>query len=107
MESLQRAGVQMHWSSYYHKWIPQEHYYYAVEHTGFTANPERSEGTYSKYAKVWDDQLDGIHYQMAFIKFGIGRATSDAAHERFRRPFQLPFGIDSLTIMPGKSIVVS
>ena len=60
--------------------MPQENYYYAAEHTGFRANPERSEGTYSKYASL-DDQLDGFHYYLAFIKFGIGRATSDTAHE--------------------------
>lgn len=80
VESIERAGVQMHWYSYYHQWIPQENYYYAAEHTHFEANPQRSQGTYSKYASL-DDQLDGIHYYMGLIKFGIGRATSDAAHE--------------------------
>ena len=25
--------------------------------------------------------MDGFHYYLAFVKFGIGRATSDAAHE--------------------------
>lgn len=79
-EDLSRAGIQMHWYSYYHKWVPQENYYYSTEHTGFKANPERSEGTYSKYASL-DDQTDGFHFYLAFIKFGIGRATSDAAHE--------------------------
>jgi hypothetical protein len=74
------TGVQMHWLSYYRKWTPQENYYYASEHTGFTANAHRSEGTYSKYASL-DDVMDGIHYYMAYIKFGMGRATSDAAHE--------------------------
>lgn len=71
---------QMHYFGFYEKWTPQENYYYAVEHTGFKANRERSEGTYSKYASL-DDRLDGFHYYLAFIKFGIGRATSDAAHE--------------------------
>ena len=80
VEDLSKAGIQMHWYSYYHKWIPQENYYYSLENTGFTANPGRSEGTYSKYASL-DDRLDGFHYYLAFIKFGIGRATSDAAHE--------------------------
>jgi N-acetyl sugar amidotransferase len=80
LEALKRSGVQMHWYSYYHKWVPQENYYYCTENTGFTANPERSEGTYSKYASL-DDRMDGFHYYMGFIKFGIGRATSDAAHE--------------------------
>jgi len=79
-EDLMKLGVQMHWFSYYHKWVPQENYYYSVDNTGFTANAERSEGTYSKYASL-DDRLDGFHYWLGFLKFGIGRATSDAAHE--------------------------
>lgn len=78
---MKRIGIECHFWSYYQKWIPQENYYYAAEHTGFQANPDgRSEGTYSKYASL-DDRLDGIHYYLSFIKFGIGRATSDAAHE--------------------------
>jgi N-acetyl sugar amidotransferase len=78
---LQEKKVEMHWFSYYEKWVPQENYYVAAEHTGFQPNPDgRSEGTYSKYASL-DDKLDGLHYYLAFIKFGIGRATSDAAHE--------------------------
>ena len=81
IDVMKKRGIEFHWFSYYKKWLPQENYYYASEHTGFRANPEgRSEGTYSKYASL-DDQLDGFHYYLAFIKFGIGRATSDAAHE--------------------------
>lgn len=80
-EGVRKKGIEFHWFSFYKKWTPQENYYYASEHTGFEANPEgRSEGTYSKYASL-DDQLDGFHYFLAFIKFGIGRTTSDAAHE--------------------------
>ncbi len=77
---LDSLGLEIHYFGYYHKWIPQENYYYCVENTGFKANPERSEGTYSKYASL-DDKIDGFHYYLMFIKFGIGRATSDAAHE--------------------------
>ena len=52
-----------------------------MENTGFSANPDgRSEGTYSKYASL-DDRTDGYHYYLGYIKFGIGRTTSDAAHE--------------------------
>jgi N-acetyl sugar amidotransferase len=80
-EDLEKLQPEMHWFSFYKKWVPQENYYYAVEHTGFQANPDgRSEGTYSKYASL-DDKTDGFHFYMAYIKFGIGRATSDAAHE--------------------------
>jgi N-acetyl sugar amidotransferase len=75
------VNPQMHWFSFYKKWVPQENYYYAVENTGMQANFDgRSEGTYSKYASL-DDKTDGYHFFLAYIKFGIARATSDAAHE--------------------------
>lgn len=75
-----RIQADFHWLSYYMPWYPQQNYYHACEHTGFEANPERSEGTYSKYASI-DDKLDGLHYYFGYLKFGIGRCTSDAAHE--------------------------
>lgn len=71
---------EIHFLSYYKQWDPQENFYYCSENTGFTPNPERTEGTYSKYASL-DDKLDGLHYFLSFIKFGIGRATADTAHE--------------------------
>lgn len=80
VEKLKANHTEIHFYGYYKKWVPQENYYYCSEHTGFTANPARSEGTYSKYASL-DDKLDGFHYYLSFIKFGIGRATSDSAHE--------------------------
>ena len=80
-EDAQKAKLQIRFLGYYKKWIPQENYYYAAKHTGFQANPDgRSEGTYSKYASL-DDRIDGFHYYLSYIKFGLGRATSDAAHE--------------------------
>jgi N-acetyl sugar amidotransferase len=77
---LERQGIEFHYLGYYVKWVPQEAYYYAVEHTGFRANPERTEGTYSKYNSL-DDRIDGFHYWTTLIKFGIGRATYDASQE--------------------------
>lgn len=71
---------EFHWLAYYLPHHPQSNYYHACQRTGFEANDERSEGTYSKYASL-DDRLDGLHYRFAFIKFGIGRCTSDASHE--------------------------
>ena len=79
MEILKNE-TEIHFFSYYHRWLPQENFYYCSEFTGFSPNPERTEGTYSKYASL-DDKLDGLHYYLAFVKYGIGRATSDAAHE--------------------------
>jgi len=66
--------------SYFHKWFPQENYYHCVEHTGFKPNPGRTEGTFSKYASL-DDKMDGFHYYMRYIKFGLGRCVEDASHE--------------------------
>ena len=80
LDEIKKLGVEQHFFSYYHKWIPQENYYYSFEHTGFEANPVRNEGTYSKYASL-DDKLDGFHFYLAYIKFGHGRCLSDAAHE--------------------------
>jgi N-acetyl sugar amidotransferase len=81
MEIIEKKDIRQYFFSYFRKWLPQENFYYAQEHTGFKANPDgRSEGTYSKYASL-DDKTDGYHYYLAFIKFGIGRATSDASHE--------------------------
>lgn len=79
-EDILANKTEIHFLGYYHFWDPQENFYYCQEHTGFTANAERSEGTYSKYASL-DDRLDGYHYYLGFVKFGIGRATSDTAHE--------------------------
>lgn len=75
-----RCPVEVHYLGYYVKWTPQEAYYYAVENTGFEANPFRTEGTYSKYNSL-DDKIDGFHYYTTYIKFGIGRATYDASQE--------------------------
>jgi N-acetyl sugar amidotransferase len=79
-QELTEKGVEVHYLGYYLKWDPQECYYYAVENTGFTANPERTEGSYSKYSSI-DDKIDPFHYFTTLIKFGIGRATYDAAQE--------------------------
>lgn len=72
--------LEYHYLGYYIKWDPQEVFYYASEKTGFEVNPERTEGTYSKYASL-DDRIDGFHYFTTFIKFGIGRTTHDASQE--------------------------
>lgn len=79
-EELHQKGIEMHYLGYYLKWDPQECYYYAVENTGFQANPERTEGSYSKYSSI-DDKIDPFHYFTTWIKFGIGRATYDADQE--------------------------
>ncbi|MBI4778853.1 N-acetyl sugar amidotransferase [Candidatus Falkowbacteria bacterium] len=77
---IEANNIEVHYLGYYLKWHPQSCYYYAVEHGGFQASPERTPGTYSKYNSI-DDKIDDFHYWTTLIKFGIGRATYDASQE--------------------------
>lgn len=79
-EDIKDAKIEVHYLGYYLKWHPQSAYYYAVKHGEFQASPERTPGTYSKYNSL-DDKIDDLHYYATYIKFGIGRATYDAAQE--------------------------
>lgn len=79
-DAIERKRVEVHYLGYYLKWHPQSAYYHAVEHGGFQASPERTPGTYSKYNSI-DDRIDDFHYWTTHVKFGIGRATYDAAQE--------------------------
>ena len=77
---LDEKNIDFYYLGYFLKWVPQEAYYYAVENTGFEANPVRTEGTYSKYNSL-DDRIDGFFYYTRYIKFGVGRAMMDSAQE--------------------------
>jgi N-acetyl sugar amidotransferase len=77
---LKEKKTEVHYLGYYLKWHPQSCYYYSVEHGGFEASPERTLGTYSKYNSI-DDRIDDFHYYTTGVKFGIGRASYDAAQE--------------------------
>tara|TARA_B100000902_G_C27026499_1_gene772252 strand:+ start:27 stop:776 length:750 start_codon:yes stop_codon:yes gene_type:complete len=80
LETHDNLNIQTHYLGYYLKWHPQSCYYYASENGGFEASPERTPGTYSKYNSI-DDKIDDFHYYTTGIKFGIGRASYDAAQE--------------------------
>ena len=81
LNKLKKANIKgKYFFSYYKKWTPQENFYYCVDNTGFKPNNERSEGTYSKYSSL-DDKMDGFHYYMRYIKFGLGRCSEEASHE--------------------------
>ena len=80
-EIIKKKKIEMHWYSYFKKWIPHENYYYATKYTGFRPNNfGRSEGTYTKYASL-DDKLDGLAFYLSYIKFGLGRASRDAQQD--------------------------
>ena len=80
LDSNKSKKIDVHYLGYYLKWDPQECFYYASENTGFEPNTERTEGTYSKYSSI-DDKIDPFHYYTTYIKFGLGRASYDAAQE--------------------------
>ena len=79
-KDIVKAKVQVHYLGYYLKWHPQDCYYYTVKNSNFKISPERTPGTYSRYNSI-DDKIDDLHYYTTGIKFGIGRATYDAAQE--------------------------
>ena len=100
-EEFNKVNMEVHYLGYYLKWTPQEAYYYAVEQTGFKANSERTEGTYSKYNSL-DDKIDGFHYYTTFIKFGIGRTTYDASQEIRNRHITREEGVALINKFDGE-----
>jgi len=79
-QHLKDKEIDFYYLGYFLRWVPQEAYYYAVDNTGFKANPVRTEGTYSKYNSL-DDKIDGMFYYTRYIKFGVGRTMMDSAQE--------------------------
>lgn len=79
-QGLAAKEIAVHYLGYYLKWHPQGVYYYAVDNSNFKAAPERTAGTYSKYVSL-DDKMDDLHFYTTYIKFGIGRASYEAAQE--------------------------
>lgn len=100
-EKLQSKGIDVHYLGYYLKWHPQGCYYYSVENAGFQAAPERTPGTYSKYNSI-DDKIDDLHYYTTFVKFGIGRATYDAAQEIRSRDIDREEGVALVNRFDGE-----
>jgi N-acetyl sugar amidotransferase len=101
INDLEKANLEVHYLGYYLKWTPQEVYYYAVENTGFKARPHRTQGTFSKYSGI-DDKIDDLHFYTTFIKFGIGRASYDAAQEIRNRHLTRDEGIALVNRFDGE-----
>lgn len=68
-----------HWSNF-ENWDPLVHYKLAEKECGFKSLKRRSIGTFNNYAQL-DDKLQELHAYMMQIKFGFGRAWSDACIE--------------------------
>lgn len=74
------SKIDIRYLGYYLKWHPMECYYHSVENFDFQPAPYRNPGSYLEYDSI-DDKIDDLHYYTTFIKFGIGRATQDAAQQ--------------------------
>jgi N-acetyl sugar amidotransferase len=93
--------TEVHYLGYYLKWDPQECFYYASENTGFKPNPNRTEGTYSKYSSI-DDKIDPFHYYTTLIKFGLGRASYDASQEIRNGKISREEGVNLVELYDGE-----
>jgi len=94
LDELRKIGIQEHYFSYYHNWVPEKSYEIAKKYCGYRPNPYgRSEGTYTDYASL-DDKTDGFHYYLAFIKFGIARATADATKQVWNKSLTRDEAVD-------------
>ena len=74
------SKIKKYFYGYFRNWSNHSNYYYAKKNTNFTPNPERTEGTFTKYSSI-DDKLDTFHHWFSLLKFGISRCTANAARE--------------------------
>jgi len=101
LDEAQSKNIEFHHLAYFLKWHPQANYYYAVEHGGFEPSRERIPGTYQKYSGI-DDKVDDFNFYCYFIKFGIGRATHDAASEIRARDIDREEGVSLVRRYDGE-----
>ncbi len=76
-EELDKANVSFVCWSYFEDWDPELHAKLAKEKCGLQTVEGSSVGTYTNYAQL-DDKLQDLHAYTMYIKFGFGRAWSDA-----------------------------
>ena len=74
------SNVKKYFYGYFRNWSNHSNYYYAKKYTNFQPNPERTEGTFTKYSSI-DDKLDTFHHWFSLLKFGISRCTANASRE--------------------------
>jgi N-acetyl sugar amidotransferase len=100
-KELDRIKIKEYYFSYYENWKPEEHVDIAKKHCGYKINEKRTEGTYTNFASL-DDKLDGFHYYLMFIKQGIGRTTSDTAHQVRQEIITRDEGVELVTNYDGE-----
>ena len=80
VDEIKKREIKLLYLGHWERCEPQENYYLATKITNFKPNEVRTESTFSKYSSI-DDKIDPFHYYLTYIKFGLGRASYDAAQE--------------------------
>ena len=100
-KEIDNAGLfPTHWS-YYENWDPLLHAKLAKKECGLQTVKKVSEGTFTNFAQL-DDILQDLHAYMMFIKFGFGRAASDAAIEIRAGRMTRKEGVEIIKKLDGK-----
>ena len=77
LEFIKKHKIKPMYFSYFENWSPQANYFYVRKYCEFKTGNSRSSGTYTKYTSL-DDKIDELYYYLQYLKFGFGRATSEA-----------------------------
>ena len=93
--------TEIHYLGYYLKWHPQDVYYKVASVSNFKNAQQRNPGSYLMYDSI-DDKIDDLHYYTTFIKFGIGRAVQDAAHQVRNKDITRAEGINLIKKFDGE-----
>jgi len=76
-KDTKKEKIKISFFSYFKKWSPQENYYYVKKNCNFLTAPSRTSGSYTKYTSL-DDKIDELYFYLQYLKFGFGRASSEA-----------------------------
>jgi len=76
-KDTKKEKIKISFFSYFKKWSPQENYYYVKKNCNFLNAPSRTSGSYTKYTSL-DDKIDELYFYLQYLKFGFGRASSEA-----------------------------
>ena len=66
-----------HWS-HYEKWDEHLHLKYAKKYCGLKTTFKNTSGAYNNFSHL-DQKMYLLHMYLAYLKFGFGRATTDAS----------------------------
>ena len=87
--------------SYYENWDPYRNYLVAKKECGLKEKSDANLGTFTNFAQT-DQDLYVLHCYLMFLKFGFGRATSDASIEVRRGAMTREQAINLVDIYDGR-----